>query len=161
MAECAASRREVARSETQVPPVRGERDRRQVLGGELKTVCLKAQIPDQGRRHQVQQVGAGGDLETGGELARDGGATDALSRFEHEHAASAACEVRGAHESVVAAADDDAVVVRARRRVHWMRPRSRRMAFAELAPGAPMTPPPGCVLEPHRYMPRTGARYCA
>ena len=35
------------------------------------------------------------------------------------------------------------------------------MVRAALAPGAPITPPPGWVLEPHMYMPRTGARYCA
>ena len=32
-------------------------------------------------------------------------------------------------------------------------PRSRSTARAALAPGAPMTPPPGWVLEPHMYMP--------
>ncbi|SVA42158.1 uncharacterized protein METZ01_LOCUS95012, partial [marine metagenome] len=28
---------------------------------------------------------------------------------------------------------------------------SRRISLAALAPGAPITPPPGCVLEPHMY----------
>ena len=36
-------------------------------------------------------------------------------------------------------------------------PRSRSTARAAFAPGAPMTPPPGWVLEPHMYMPFTGA----
>ncbi len=47
------------------------------------------------------------------------------------------------------------------RHVQCVRPRSSSTARAAFAPGAPMTPPPGCVLEPHRYKPRTGARYCA
>ena len=36
--------------------------------------------------------------------------------------------------------------------------RSFRISRAALCPGAPMTPPPGCAPEPHRYRPLTGVR---
>ena len=38
------------------------------------------------------------------------------------------------------------------------RARSRRISRAALCPGAPVTPPPGCVPEPHIYSPCTGER---
>jgi hypothetical protein len=37
-------------------------------------------------------------------------------------------------------------------------PLSARIARAALWPGAPVTPPPGCVPEPHMYRPGSGAR---
>ena len=36
-----------------------------------------------------------------------------------------------------------------------------RISRAALYPGAPITPPPGCAPDPHRYRPRTGVRYRA
>src|SRR6266542_3802153 len=39
--------------------------------------------------------------------------------------------------------------------------RSERIARAAFAPGPPVTPPPGCAPEPHRYRPRTARRYLA
>src|SRR5207237_8895304 len=36
--------------------------------------------------------------------------------------------------------------------------RSARTAWAALCPGAPVTPPPGCAPEPHRYRPLSGIR---
>lgn len=41
------------------------------------------------------------------------------------------------------------------------RPTSRSTARAAFLPDAPMMPPPGCVLAPVRYIPRTGPRYRA
>jgi hypothetical protein len=38
------------------------------------------------------------------------------------------------------------------------RPKSRSTSRAQLCPGAPVTPPPGCAPEPHRYRPLTGVR---
>ncbi|SPF33818.1 hypothetical protein SBA4_1350022 [Candidatus Sulfopaludibacter sp. SbA4] len=32
---------------------------------------------------------------------------------------------------------------------------------AQLYPGAPITPPPGCAPDPHKYSPSTGVRYRA
>src|SRR6476661_5385934 len=37
---------------------------------------------------------------------------------------------------------------------------SRNACCAALWPGAPVTPPPGCVPAPHRYSPSIGVRYC-
>src|SRR5205085_11080704 len=48
-------------------------------------------------------------------------------------------------------------------RLQWRRfqkRRSCRTARAALCPGAPVTPPPGCAPEPHRYSPAIGVRYC-
>src|SRR5258706_11623444 len=39
--------------------------------------------------------------------------------------------------------------------------KSLRISRAALYPGAPMTPPPGCAPDPHRYRPGTGVRYRA
>jgi len=38
------------------------------------------------------------------------------------------------------------------------RPRSRSTSRAQLRPGKPVTPPPGCAPEPHRYRPLSGER---
>ena len=69
--------------------------------------------------------------------------------------AAATREIGGADQAVVAAADDDAVVAvsPACAALSEARPRSRRISPAALAPGAPITPPPGWVLEPHMYIP--------
>src|SRR5262249_22889916 len=95
------------------------------------------------------------------------GPTDLRGGLEHEHPAPTAGEIGSAHEAVVTATDHDGVVARAGRGVHdgrasaGCRRRSRRMVWALLAPGAPITPPPGWLLEPHMYSPRSGERYCA
>ncbi len=48
---------------------------------------------------------------------------------------------------------------KASRAVHARSPgKSSRTTIAALWPGAPVTPPPGCALLPHRYSPRTGVR---
>src|SRR5688572_12552260 len=39
--------------------------------------------------------------------------------------------------------------------------RSRMISRAQLYPAAPITPPPGCAPDPHRYKPRSGVRYLA
>lgn len=40
------------------------------------------------------------------------------------------------------------------RRTRW----SRTMTRDAFRPGIPITPPPGCVPDPHRYSPRSGVR---
>jgi len=153
-------------AEGEVRTVGRERGARQVRRREAEAMGLECELAREICGHQVQQVRTGGDLEARCKLARDRGAADRGSGLEHEHLAAAAGEVRGAHQSVVTAADHDAVVACAGAR-HGELPaagerlRSLRTACAQLAPGAPMTPPPGWVLEPHRYNPRSGERYCA
>src|SRR5271165_2362467 len=100
----------------------------------------------------MQQVRARRDSKTGCEFARGGSAAEAAVRFEHEHRAAAAGKIVCANQAVVSAADHDAVEFCARRcarDAHCALPKSRSTARAAFAPGAPMTPPPGCVLDPH------------
>ena len=107
---------------------------------------------------------AGRNAEAGGEFTRRGSAPHLPGGLQHQHRTAASGERCGAYQSVVAGADHDAIVTG----FHLLNAhagcilrRSRSTARAALAPGAPMTPPPGCVLDPHMYMPRTGERYCA
>src|SRR5271166_531290 len=99
----------------------------------------------------MHEMRAGGYLKPGCKLARERRAADSGLRLQHEYGASAARQHRGTHQPIVAAADHDAVIAS---RGGWLRhhqctlPRSLSTARAALAPGAPMTPPPGCVLEP-------------
>ena len=137
----------------------------QIERSPAQSVRFQGQLVDHSGGHLMQQVGAGGDAEARRELARHRRSAHAVGRFQHQHPVTGAGQVAGADQAVVTAADDDRVVVRilARRVVHAgsaMR-RSRSTARAAFAPGAPMTPPPGCVLEPHRYSPPSGVRYCA
>ena len=118
---------------------------------------LELQIAQDISAQLMDDVRACRDLKTRGELARERGAADLGLRLEHEYRAAASCQRRGAYQAVVAGAHHDAIVALAQCSL----PRSFSTARAAFAPGAPMTPPPGCVLEPHMYRPRTGARYCA
>ncbi len=52
-------------------------------------------------------MGAGRHAVTGGELARDGCAADALGGLEHDDLASGLREIRSARQAVVAGTDDD------------------------------------------------------
>ena len=45
--------------------------------------------------------------------------------------------------------------------LYLKRRQSPKISRAALWPGAPITPPPGCVPEPQRYKRPTGVRYCA
>jgi hypothetical protein len=80
-------------------------------GGQPQPARIQAQILDQRPRHEVQQVGAGRDLEAGGKFARDGCASYLVGSLKHQHRAAAARQVGSTYQSVVTAADDDAVVV--------------------------------------------------
>src|SRR6478736_5136763 len=103
----------------------------------------------------MQQMGARRHPESRREFPRHGRPAQRRRRFEQQHRSAAARQSRGAYQAIMAAADDHAVVAQ------FALPRSRSTARAAFAPGAPMTPPPGWVLEPHMYTPRTGARYWA
>ena len=144
---------QVAWSECQMPPVGVQRRARHVIARQRQAVTRQVELTAQRRRHQVQQVGAGRHREAGRELARHRRTAQLLGGLQQQHRPAAARQVGRANQPVVAAADDDAVVGTATGGAHCRRPRSRRMASAALAPGAPMTPPPGWVLEPHMYMP--------
>ena len=141
----------------QAGTVRPQRRGRHVARRPFKPVRRKLQIAQHIGAQLMDKVRAGRDLKPRGELARERGAADLGLRLEHEYRAAAARQRRGANQAVVAGAYHDAIVARAQCSL----PRSLSTARAAFAPGAPMTPPPGCVLEPHMYRPRTGARYCA
>ena len=145
--------------------VRAQRHRGQCLGRPTQAVSLEFQLADELCRHLVEQMCASRDAESGRKLACHGRSAESHRCFQYQHRAARAREQAGAGQAVVPAADDDAVVPRQTggNGVHapaLMR-RSRSTARAAFAPGAPITPPPGCVLEPHRYRPRSGVRYCA
>src|SRR6476469_4925197 len=102
----------------------------------------------------MQQMRAHRSTKPGCELARGRHSAQPLRGFEHQHAAPGARQVGRTGQAVVAATDDDGIVMlrvlRARTHARALAT-SRSRARAALAPGAPMTPPPGCVLEPHKY----------
>ena len=148
------------------PAVAGQSDRRHLRRREAQAVFLERQIVDQLRGHLVQQVRTGGNAIAGRELVRDRRAAHLRRSLQYQHRPASLRQVRGADQAVVTATDHDAVVTCCRRRPHGAhcataRPRSRSTARAAFAPGAPMTPPPGCVLDPHRYSPCNGVRYWA
>ena len=92
------------------------------------------------------------------EFARCGKAAHLGTGFQYKHALASTGEHLRADEAVVTGANDDGVP----RAVHAdARPKSAITRRAQLAPGAPMTPPPGCVDDPDRYRLRTGVRYWA
>ena len=96
---------------------------------------------------------AAGDAEALRELARDGGAAHLGRGLEHDDFAPGAGEIGGAGEAVVAAADDDDAIPVSHpdqpSGTMFGRRRSIRISRAAFAPGAAMTPPPGCVPDPH------------
>src|SRR5687767_887084 len=90
---------------------------------DCEAMALELEVADDARRYPTRRVL---------------GLVRAL--LEHLHLMSGAGEVMRAHQLVDAAAQDQHV------RAHAP---LRRIAIAALRPGAPITPPPGCVPEPH------------
>ena len=80
------------------------------------------------------------------DCARERRAADLRLCLQNQHGSTALRQGGGAYQSIVAGTDDDAVVAVPR---GWLchgqctLPRSLSTARAALAPGAPMTPPPG------------------
>src|SRR5690348_11674229 len=133
-------------SEREMLTIGCESGARQIRRRELEPMPLECELA---RETWGQQVRTGGDLEAWREFARHRGTAYLGGGLQHEHLAATTGEIRGAHETVVAATNHDAVVARAAACTHESvpsagpRPRSCRIACAQLAPGAPMTPPPG------------------
>src|SRR5690606_437256 len=124
--------------------------------GELQAVPFEFEVVDDAPRQSVIEAGGQGH-RAAAEGHRSSRAADRVGTVDHQHPATGPGQVEGAGHAVVAGTDDDGVIFRGR--VH--RPASRMISRAALAPGAPMTPPPGWVLEPHMYRFFTGARYWA
>ena len=79
------------------------------------------------------------------EFLGHGGAAQDVAPLQDEGLEPAAGEQSRGHEAVVASADDDDVGLQATFPFFQSLSSSR----AEMRPGAPMIPPPGCVAEPH------------
>ena len=152
-ARSARERAAVTYAECQRRTARRQRARRHGVVRKLEAMRAKIELRDQALWHQMQQMGAGGDPIARSELARHRRASDLLRSLKHEHRAATLRKIGGADEAVMTAADHDAVVARTfghcRRHGQCVLRRSRNTARAAFAPGAPITPPPGWVLEPH------------
>ena len=61
--------------------------------------------------HQAGEVGGGGDAIARPDFFGDGAAADQFAPFEHQHLAAAARQIRGGDQAIVAAADDDGIVL--------------------------------------------------
>ncbi len=140
-------------SSTRCSPAGRKRDGLEVRARPLEPVRGELEVARDAGIEQVGEVRAGRHAEARGELARDGGAADLGGGLEHDDFAPGAGEVGGAGEAVVAGADDDDAIAVS----HRTSPPARcsdgagrcRISRAAFAPGAAMTPPPGCVPEPH------------
>ncbi len=89
-----------------------------------------------------------GHVIAGMKLAFGAQSTGNLSRFEHCYLAAALAEFQSGDQTVVARTDDNGV------EAHF----TPNMVLAHMAPGDPMTPPPGWVPDPHIHKSRTGVR---
>ena len=129
------------------------------LRRQQQTVTLQAKVLHHALRQSMQQMRAARYAKARRKAARHRSAAHLFARFEHQHFATGARQVQGAGQAVVAGTDHDGIKTRSH--ACPRSPKSCNTERAALAPGAPMTPPPGCVLEPHIYKPLTGERYCA
>jgi hypothetical protein len=100
-----------ARTEHQIAPVEERRERCRVAFDRLEAVLAQAQIADDLGAEEAVDVGGRGDFETGENLFGDAGTADDVAALEHEHLPACLREVARGHEAVVAAADDDRVVL--------------------------------------------------
>ena len=112
---------------------------------EAEPAVLQVQVLHDGRAQGSEHVGDGGGLEPGMELLGHGRAAEDVAPLQDDGLETAAREQGRGHEAVVAPADDDDVRLQATFPFFQSLSSSR----AEMRPGAPMIPPPGCVAEPH------------
>ena len=89
-----------------------QRRERALQRQDVQAVPRQVEIANDLGAQQAHHVREHRELEAGKDLLGHGRAADALAPLEHEHALAGAGEIRGAHEPVVAAADDDCVVGR-------------------------------------------------
>ncbi len=132
----------------------------------------QVEVADDRRPQPPDRVRQPGDAGAA-QLGRLGGAAQPVAALEDEHPPAGPGEVRGGHERVVAAPDDDRLVAAgapsvgtpshvrrraARRHQAAFRPRDRSSSIAAIRPFAPMIPPPGWVDDPHSQRSRIGVR---
>ena len=80
-----------------------------ILGVDAVAEALQFQVAHDLFLHQAGEVGGGGDAISGPDFFGDGASADQLARFEDDHAAAGAGQIRRGDQSVVAAADNDDV----------------------------------------------------
>ncbi len=116
-----------------VAAVRVQADADQPAAGHAQAMLVQRQLLADAVVEQVQQVCAGRNPEAGCEFAGDGRTARLGRRFQHGHLVAGSRQVGGAHQAVVAGADDDdaGVVVS-----HRASPPARYSA----APGPPGSP---------------------
>ena len=110
MAHDLAPRPSVIVHPPQVVAVRHRRERA-VERQHLETVARQVELADDLRAKQGHDVGADRDVKSGKDFLGDRRAAQHVPALEHEHAPARACQIRGVHQPVVAAADHDCVVL--------------------------------------------------
>ena len=91
----------------QVLAFRGKRNRAQIRVRPLEAVRAQFELATDLLIEQVAQVRASRDAESGCKGARDGRAAHSIGSLEHQHFTAGAGQIGGAHQAVVARADDD------------------------------------------------------
>ena len=89
----------------------GHRRERAVEWKNFETVSRQIEFANDLRPEQRDDVGTDGEAEAAEDLLGDGCATHHVSPFEDENPSAGGTEVGGSDETVVAAADDDGVVL--------------------------------------------------
>jgi len=115
---------------------------------------MEFELRDDPWMQKMQEVSDGRDAEARVKLVRRRRAAEPIRRLQHQGLEPGAAEIGRTDETVMPAADDDGViggtVLRLFAHARTRALKSFRISRAALAPGAPITPPPGCVPEPHR-----------
>ena len=94
----------------EIVAVRHRRERA-VERQDLQAMPRQIEFANDFRPEQGNDVGADGELEAGKDFFGHRGAAEHVPPLEHQHLARAR-QVRGVHQAVVSAADDDDVVMR-------------------------------------------------
>ena len=114
-----AARPAVVRQPPQVVAVQ-HRGERAVERQDLEAVPRQVEVADDLRAEERDDVGADRVLEARIDLLGDRRAAEHVAPLEHEHLAPRAREIRRVHQAVVAAADDDDIVIgHMRTAEHW------------------------------------------
>ena len=82
-----------------------------ILGVHVVAEALQLQIAHDAFLQQAGEVGGGGDAIAGPDLFGDGAAAHQFAPLEHQHLAAGARQIGGGDQAVVAAADDDGIVL--------------------------------------------------
>src|SRR5438034_5185802 len=113
----------------------------------FKTVFRQLEIGYDIREQRTGGVGQCGTAETGMNLFSSCQTSQHFAAFQDECLQSCLRQIARRDESIMTATDNDDVVLFGH--LVYSRFQSFSSCKAALRPGAPITPPPGCVAEPH------------